>query len=231
MKGRITGFSTAIIVATCTFAFAQTAAPPAPSVAAESAQIRTPQHTTTAGKYGRFDITAIPLGALWVRSGDTDAEAPFDNYSPGAAVAMRLTHNLNVEGETAWGVGRTQNLKFGDGTEARFKTPNMFGYSGNVMLNLLPIERRIVPYAIGGIGGLHVSSRDDLGVDSSNFLTGDIGGGVKVMWHQFGIRGDYRFFAMHGNDDESSPFVGTDTRAGNRVYAGFVFAPGRQSIE
>ena len=231
MKGPITGFSTAIIVATCALASAQTAADPAAASASRSSSQTAPARATTKSeRFSRLDITGIPAGALWVREGDTAAQPRFDSYVPGAAVGVKLTNYLDVEGETAWGIGRRQELKFEDESLGQFKTPTLFGYSGNLVVNLLPSQHRFIPYALGGLGGLHVSRRDDLAVNDDNFLTGDVGGGVKVMWGQIGVRGDYRFLAMHGKDSETSPFVGTDTRYGNRIYAGVVYAPGRRDL-
>src|SRR5262245_12325754 len=111
MKGPITGFSTAIIVATCTLASAQTAAAPASTSASRSsAQATAPRTATKSKRFSRLDITGIPAGALWIREGDTAAQPHFDSYVPGAAVGVKLTNYLDVEGETAWGVGRSQEL-------------------------------------------------------------------------------------------------------------------------
>ena len=225
MKRTITAFSAAFVIATCALASAQTADRPiqqAPTPS--SAPTQAARTTGLAG--GRLDITAIPAGTLFVRQGKTASQPRFTSYAPGAAMSVKLTDRLHVEGETVFGLASRQDLKFEGERLGEFKPPTMFGYTGNLLVNLVPSHHTIVPYAVGGLGGLHVFSREEIGVTSNNSLVADFGGGAKVMWGSIGIRGDYRLFALRAkNEDE--PFIGPDTRFGNRVYAGLVFAPGR----
>jgi opacity protein-like surface antigen len=84
-------------------------------------------------------------------------------------------------------------------------------------------NRSVVPYATGGIGGLTFFERPAAGVnDTTTFLTGNAGGGVKYyINNRWGLRGDYRFFAVRSKDDAPS-FFGGETRYGHRLYGGIV---------
>ena len=77
----------------------------------------------------------------------------------------------------------------------------------------------IVPYATGGIGGLTMFERPELGVmGDETFFAGNVGGGVK--WYapnkRWGLRGDYRFLTVKSKDD-APVFFGQDTRYGHRI--------------
>ena len=228
------GLATALVFGSCAVAAAQTMAPSTANESSEDTSAQTTQPATQTGSATgmkrfteRINITAIPVGMVFVREGDTALQPGFNNYVPGAAFAVKLTDRVDVEGELAWGIGRTQDLKFHSEDVGKFKSPDLFGYNGNVLVNLVPSDHMFVPYAIGGIGGMRVSTREELGIDTSeNFFTGDFGGGAKVMWGPIGIRGDYRFFAVHTNSGDA-PFLGDTTRYGQRIYAGVVIAPGR----
>lgn len=177
----------------------------------------------------RIDITAIPAGALWVTDGHTNLQPGFQSYTPGVAFGVRLTSYIAVEAETAWAISQRQELNFDGQDVGSFKTPTLFGYTGNVIVNALPSDRKVVPYAVGGIGGMFLSQRVDLGIDDgSNFFIGDVGGGAKIMFGKLGIRGDYRFLALRAQEDDQS-FVGERTRYGHRAYVGLVIAPGRST--
>lgn len=80
-----------------------------------------------------------------------------------------------------------------------------------------------MPYATGGVGGLTLFERSKLDVnDTTTFLTGNVGGGVKYyLSDRWGVRGDYRFFAVRSQDDAPA-FFGRETRYGHRVYGGIV---------
>jgi hypothetical protein len=246
-----TGITTAVAIAItgCAVASAQTTPNQTPangSLAAQAtsaspadsqatASQATPAPNAPPGKsrldgFGdRIDITTIPAGALWVRSGKTSAQPSFQSYVPGAAVGVKLSQYIAVEGEAAWGIGSRQELKFDGSRDGFFKTPLLFGYSASVLVNAVPSDRMVVPYGVAGIGGMHLSSREELGIlNSSNFFIGEVGAGVKVMFGKWGVRGDYRFLSLRAQEEDTS-FVGPQTRFGNRIYAGVVVAPGRHS--
>jgi opacity protein-like surface antigen len=82
----------------------------------------------------------------------------------------------------------------------------------------------VLPYATGGVGGLTMFERPELGVTSDEtFLSGHVGGGLK--WYapnrRWGLRGDYRFAGTQSKDD-AAEFFGRDTRYVHRVYAGVI---------
>jgi hypothetical protein len=223
-----TGITTAVAITlgTCAVASAQNATPP-PQPA--PTQVQAPGKSKVDSFGDRLDITAIPAGALWVRDGDTSAQPGFQSYVPGGALNVRLTRYISVEGEGAFAIGTRQAFVFDGQEEGRFKTPTLFGYTGSVLVNAVPYDKKFVPYGVAGIGGMFMSSRRELGInDGSNFFIGEFGGGAKVMFGKWGVRGDYRFFGLRAQNADAS-FVGEKTRFANRVYAGLVIAPGRES--
>jgi hypothetical protein len=222
-----TGITTAVAITlgACAAASAQDA-PPAQPMPTQSAA---PGKSRIDSFGDRIDITAIPAGGLWVRDGKTSAQPGFQSYVPGGALNIKLTRYVSVEGEGAFAVGTRQAFVFDGQEEGRFKTPTLFGYTGSVLVNAVSDERKIVPYGAAGIGGMFMSSRRELGIDDgSNFFISEVGGGAKVMFGKWGVRGDYRFFALRAQNDDVS-FVGDKTRFANRFYAGLVIAPGRES--
>ena len=231
MKHWTSAFATVIVISSCAAASAQTSSlPPQAPSQAESAPSQAPPAHGGRREWvtERITITAIPTRLLFVLKGDSMLQPAFDSYGPGGAVGIKLTDWIGLEGELAWTVGKTQNLHFEGRDLGAFKSPGLFGYSGNVIVNLIPGDRIVVPYGTVGIGGVHASAREELGIMSSeNFLAHDVGAGAKVMWGPVGVRGDYRFFTLHTGSDDTS-FLGGETRHGHRIYGGLVIAPGRR---
>ena len=65
---------------------------------------------------------------------------------------------------------------------------------------------------------MRVFERQTLGLTKDDdFLTGNIGGGVKVMFGCWGVRGDYQLFALRSKN-EAPRFIGSDPRYAHRVY-------------
>jgi hypothetical protein len=168
---------------------------------------------------GRLEVTAIPGGGTFFI--DTDSEPGFGSYDLGGSVTYRLAPHFSVEGEVGGTLGVTQSLQIG-GFTSDMKTPNMFGYTGNLLV-VGSARHALTPYATGGVGGLTVFERPALGInDTENLLTGNVGGGVKwYVNHRWGLRGDYRFIAV-GSTDSAPDFFGHETRYGHRVYGGAV---------
>jgi hypothetical protein len=149
------------------------------------------------------------------------AEPSFGNYDLGGAVALNLAH-VSFEGEVGGSVGITQNLDLASVAIGNLKTPNMVSYNGNISVPLVGRSSSVVPYVTGGVGGLTVLQRAEVGVPSNDtFLTGNAGGGVKWYFGRWGVRADYRFVAVRSKDDASS-FFGRENRYGHRVYGGVV---------
>jgi len=174
---------------------------------------------------GTVEVTVAPGGATFFTSGD--ATPSFGNYSLGAGVAYNITRVIGIEGEFGSTLGRAQDLEVA-GVATNQKTPNTVNYAANLVV-AAPTRSSVVPYVAGGIGGLTLLERAEVGVNSSQtFLTGDVGGGLK--WYapsgRWGIRGDYRFVAVKSQDDAPA-FFGQETRYGHRVYGGVVINAGR----
>jgi hypothetical protein len=168
---------------------------------------------------GTFEVTAIPAGGTFFVGSDT--EPGFGNYDLGGALSYRITRLFGVEGELGGTIGVAQDLQLG-GQTMNEKTPNMLGYTGNIVLSG-PIRHAMMPYVTGGIGGLTVFERASLGInDTENHLTGNVGGGVT--WYagkHWGIRGDYRFMGMRAKDNAPA-FFGQESRHSHRVYGALV---------
>jgi hypothetical protein len=168
---------------------------------------------------GKAEVTIIPGGWTFFPS---KGDAPkFGNYNFGGAFAYNFTRVIGVEGELGGSIGVSQDLNL-TSSLIHAKTPNMFGYTGDVVVNAP--GHSVVPYASAGIGGLTLYQREVLGIlNSDTFLTGNVGGGLK--WYapggRWGLRGDYRFQAVQSKDD-APQFFGQDTRYGHRIYGALI---------
>jgi Outer membrane protein beta-barrel domain len=174
----------------------------------------------TAPAPGRVEITIAPAGGTFFVSKGSNPD--FGSYSYGGALTVNLNRFVGVEGEVTGSTGVTQDLELTGGV-VNLKTPNSLSYTGNVIVSAA-MGHSVVPFVTGGIGGMTMFSRAELGVpDNETFLSTNVGGGIK--WYapssRWGIRGDYRFIAVPGKDD-ANPFVGKDTRYAHRVYIGVV---------
>ncbi len=168
---------------------------------------------------GTVEVTLIPGGGTFFTS---KGQAPqFGNYTYGGALTYNVNRFVGIEGEVGGTAGIVQDLNFG-GTTANLKTPNSLTYTGNVVISAP--GHSVVPFITGGVGGLTMYERADLGVQNrENFLTGNVGGGIK--WYapngRWGLRGDYRFIAVRSNDSAPA-FFGQDTQYGHRVYGAVI---------
>jgi hypothetical protein len=164
------------------------------------------------------EITIIPGGGTFFTEASNVQEPSFGNYNVGGALAFNLSPYVGVEGEVAGTLGVSQNLQFGNLT-SDVKTPNFLNYNANLVVSL-PTGSSVVPYVSGGVGGMSLFEKASLGInDTSTFLTGNVGGGVKWYAGRWGLRADYRFLAIRSNDDAPA-FFGQDTRYGHRIYGG-----------
>jgi opacity protein-like surface antigen len=166
---------------------------------------------------GLVEVTYIPAGAAFVTS--KGSSPSFGNYGFGTAVNININRYFGFEGELGSMIATTSSLQFGN-LNTQTKAPNMLSYTGNAIVSLVG-GHSVVPYATGGIGGLTMFERPELGIISDEtFLTGNVGGGVK--WYapnnRWGLRGDYRFSATRSKDGAPA-FFGQDTRYVHRVYA------------
>jgi hypothetical protein len=150
------------------------------------------------------------------------SEPSFGNYDLGGAFSYNFNRLIGVEGEAGGSIGITQNLVGFGAPAVKEKSPSMFAYSGNVVLNAT--GSKVVPYATAGVGGLTVYRRLTIGVpNAENFLTTNVGGGLK--WFapngRWGVRGDYRVQIINSKTNAST-FFGQATRYGQRVYGGII---------
>jgi hypothetical protein len=174
---------------------------------------------TTSGP-GTLEVTVIPAGGTFFTSKGSSPD--FGNYTYGGALTYNINRIVGVEAEVGGTAGVAQDLGFG-GRTANLKTPNTVTYSGNLVVSG-STGHSVVPFITGGVGGLTMFERAELGInDTQTFLTGNVGGGIK--WYapngRWGLRGDYRFIAIQSKDGAPA-FFGQDTRYGHRVYVGVV---------
>ena len=167
---------------------------------------------------GSLEVTVIPAGGTFYTSKGSSPK--FGDYTYGGAVAYNFNRIIGVEGEASGTAGIAQDLTF-NGVTSNLKTPNTLNYSGNLVVSA-NTGHSVVPFVTGGVGGLTMFERAELGVNEmQTFLTGSAGGGIK--WYapnsRWGLRADYRFTAVQSKNDAPA-FFGQDTRYGHRVYVG-----------
>jgi hypothetical protein len=132
-----------------------------------------------------------------------------------------------VEGELGGGIGIKQDMTFNAATLSHQKTPNMLAYNGNLVVNPVGSDRLVVPYVVGGVGGLTLfaaSAVNNLGVtNNETYFAGNLGGGVKwFATRHVGLRGDGRFIAVKNKDEAPLFFGNQNNRYGVRVSGGLV---------
>lgn len=185
----------------------------AASLVGNAAQAQTP----------RVDVTLYPSGHMIATEGKSDGQPGFRNNAPTAGVAINLSSYIAVEGEFTGAFGVTQDLS----TLGSGKTPSMIGYSGNLVANLAP-RHMVQPYLAVGVGGMRMFARESLGIRrAENIETANAGGGIRLMFGQWGLRADYRFVGFDTLAENASSFIGSDVRHAHRISAGFIIAPGR----
>lgn len=176
---------------------------------------------------GRFEIGAFPGGGVFFTKSPKSDEPDFGNYALGASFGVNVNRWVGFEGELGGGLGVKQTLAFNGSTFTGQKTPHMMGYTGNVIVNPAGSDRAVIPYAIGGIGGLTMFDTNNvanLGVTKNEtFLTGNLGGGLK--WYSnrhWGLRGDYRVIMVRNRDSAPNFFGHGENRYGHRVFGGLL---------
>jgi Outer membrane protein beta-barrel domain len=170
-------------------------------------------------------VTIIPGGATFFTEGKDTNGPSFGNYDLGGAVTVNFNRFVGVEGEVSGALGITQDLTFANGV-SNLKTPNLLNYSGNLVVSAAN-RTSVVPYVTGGIGGLSVFEKQEIGIPATEtFFTSNVGGGINWYAGRWGLRGDYRFVAVRSKDDAPA-FFGQETRYGHRVYGGVLLNVGR----
>jgi opacity protein-like surface antigen len=169
---------------------------------------------------GTLEVTVIPGGGTFFTSGHKGPS--FGSYNTGGSLVYNLNRIVGIEGEVGGTLGVSQDLQFG-GLTTNQKAPNLLNYTANLVV-AAPTHGPVVPYVTGGVGGLTMFERANLGVNNrETFLTGNVGGGLK--WYapngRWGVRGDYRFLAARSKNDAPT-FFGAETRYGHRVYGAVI---------
>lgn len=176
-----------------------------------------------------IELTLIPVGATSFQDGGDTGEPSFANYDLGGALTVNVNPRIGVEAEVGTSVGFAQDLDFGASTVNR-STPTLLRYTGSVIL-YVPSSTAIAPFVTAGVGGLTVSEQDELGPQrKGTFLTGTAGGGVKWYANRWGLRVDYRFLIVKGQQpDLPDPnvrlrpdFFGKQNRYGHRLFGGVI---------
>jgi len=169
---------------------------------------------------GKVEASIIPGGGLFFTEGKDTQRPSFGNYDLGGSITVNINRYVGVEGEVSGGLGVSQTLDFNGASLTDTRTPHLLNYSGNVIVHLA--RGPVVPYATGGVGGLSLFERAELGInDTETYLTGNVGGGIKWYHGRVGVRGDYRFIVVQSQDDAAA-FFGQETRYGHRVYGGII---------
>lgn len=169
---------------------------------------------------GPWEVTFFPAGSLVASDAASAPTAEFDNYTLGGSFSYAFSRLFAVEGELSGGVGRDQDVRFAGGAQQRGTTPSTALYNANLVAHLRGRDRKVVPYLTGGIGGVTLFSNADFGVaQDDQYLAGNAGGGLKVSFGRWGLRGDYRLFAVEGTSSAPA-FVGPETRYVHRVFGG-----------
>ena len=176
---------------------------------------------------GRIEIGAFPGGGMFFTQSSNGNEPEFGNYAVGASLTVNVNRWIGIEGEGGGTVGLHQNFTVAAKPFTDQRSPSMWSYNGNLVVNPGRSDRAVVPYLTGGVGGLTLcpcGGVDALGITTyETYLTGNVGGGIKwFSTRHFGVRGDYRFF-MVKNNDTAPLFFGNENRYGHRVQAGLVF--------
>src|SRR5258705_3039448 len=177
MSGTLAGLAARQVLATAAGAYAQEATPGP----------------------GFVEVTYIPAGAEYFASKNNSPSS--GNYGFGTAVTFNINRYVGVEGELGAMIATTSNLQFGD-LDSDIKSPNFLSYTANAVVSPWT-GHRIVPYGTGGLGGLTMFERPQLGVvNDETFLAGKVGGGGK--WNapnnHWGLRGDYSFAGTRSKD-------------------------------
>ena len=126
---------------------------------------------------GRVEIGAFPGGGILFTESSSGPD--FFNYALGGSFTYNFNRFVGVEGEGGGTFGIDQKLDFRGGQRSA-KPPNTLAYNGNAIVYPTGNNRAFVPYGTGGVGGLTLFDRRQLGVnDTTTFLAGNVGGGVK----------------------------------------------------
>jgi hypothetical protein len=184
------------------------------------------QDVTTAGA-GRVELSAAPLGGLFIVESTDALEPKFRNYALNGTITFNPTRFVGIEGDLGWAIGSKQNVTFAGTRLIDQKTPHLFTYSANLVFHPVGNDHVAVPYVTGGVGGLTMINTTDvesLGIlKNERYLMTNIGGGLKLFSsNNWGVRGDYRFLMIRDRDDAPAFFGRQEMRFGHRFSAALI---------
>ena len=84
---------------------------------------------------GRFEIGAFPGGAMFFTESGNGNEPEFGNYALGGSVTYNLNRWIGMEGEGGGTLGVRQNFTSAATAFSDYRTPGMWMYSGNLVVN------------------------------------------------------------------------------------------------
>ena len=176
---------------------------------------------------GRFDITIAPVGGMFFTDPAQPGQTDFSNYALTGSVSFNFHPHFALEGEFGNAIGVHQTISIGDTVFLDQRSPSMYVYNSNLIFHPAGSDRRLAPYVVGGIGGMTMLGGDStrrLGLtDTTTYLTGNAGGGLKWFGgRRWGIRGDYRLFAVRDKSTAPEFFARDTVRYGHRVYGGLI---------
>lgn len=182
------------------------------------------EHRTGAGG---VEIAAIPVGGVMFVESSNGAQPKFRNYVFGASVTGNVTNVIGIESDVNFAVGRRQDLTFNGGVLSGQKTPNLWSYTADLIVNVAGSDRPVVPYAAVGAGGLtllNTPAAANLGLTTSQtYFTSNVGGGVRWFpMEHWGLRADYRYFMVHNRADAPAFFGLNSDRHAHRVYGSII---------
>ena len=190
---------------------------------------------TTVGA-GKVEIGGFPGGGTFFVGGDDNKEVNFNVYTAGGGLTYYLSQKAAVEGEVTGSIGWAQDVIFNNTKILSVQMPTVWSYSGNVLFFPGGTSGKRVPaYVTGGIGVLSLSPRvptkpfgyDVATVGTQNFMTENIGGGIKIFRAadapNWGFRADYRYLFVNSNSSAPAFFAKSKNRGAHRVYVGMLY--------
>src|SRR5437016_2710000 len=103
---------------------------------------------------GTIEVSAVPVGGMLFMKSTNGTEPKFGSYNLGASVTGNVNKYVGFEGDVGFGIGMRRDLTFQGVPFSNQKTPNMWNYSGNVIVSPGGSDRAVVGYLAGGVGGL-----------------------------------------------------------------------------
>jgi hypothetical protein len=193
--------------------------------------IASAQETAAPGA-GKLEVGGFPGGGLWLAGGDGNTEVSFNNYDFGGDATWYLNSKAAIEGESAFGLGLSQNVHYRNQTVYRVQMPHTLGVNGNIVVFPAGSAEHVAGYVTGGAGTLTLFSRTAASrifglTQNESFFTTNVGGGMKIFrrgdYRNWGFRIDYRLVFVNSKSDALAFFAQSKRRMGHRFYIGMLY--------